>query len=553
MVERNFTDDEETGFSRYGQDRHSKGILLPTPIAKAIEAEAAEFLAAAAREAAAEKAALQAAAAKAAVSKGATAKGPPLPSIRIHTPHDLADALLFARGFLANVTPPGVLSAQLSEDLLVAVLLVSAYRYPDYAMPDVLLYLIDPLWDTPKQIFAEIKNTGSAFVQTDAAAWFEKFNEQIEEFWRQDDGTLTQLFKTVHLHWSNALDKPPQPVVDRAVAGAAVGAVPHRVTESAIQVFSAQALEKAVVTFGEMPADRKTAGKRILEQTRAGYGRRSLPDMQQAIKNLEAKKCEFENLLQPIERLQEDLLLASVMPAQEFRLSPILLLGDPGIGKTFLASQLAQALGVPSEKISAGGGQSSFQLTGSHSTWIGAKPGMVAALLAQSAFAAPVLVVDEVDKIQDDRYPLLPVLLDLLDTDTAQRFRDEYFEMEFDASRILVVLTANDIRKVPLPLLSRVEVFTVAAPQPSQRLRIIEQTMASLSEKTGRSICLAPGAAEQLSERLDIDLRQLHRLVRASFTVALQAGNAVARIKQPDAMGLSGFNLAAWTPQDRSC
>ena len=86
MVERNFTDDEETGFSRYGQDRHSKGILLPTPIAKAIEAEAAEFLAAAAREAAAEKSALQAAAAKAAVSKGATAKGLPLPSIRIHTP-----------------------------------------------------------------------------------------------------------------------------------------------------------------------------------------------------------------------------------------------------------------------------------------------------------------------------------------------------------------------------------------------------------------------------------------------------------------------------------
>ena len=545
MVERNFTDDEETGFSRYGQDRHSKGILLPTPIAKAIEAEAAEFLAAAAREAAAEKSALQAAAAKAAVSKGATAKGLPLPSIRIHTPHDLADALSFARGFLANVTPPGVLSAQLSEDFLVAVLLVSAYQYPDYAMPDVLQYLIDPLWDTPKQIFAEIKNTGSACAQTDAAAWFEKFNEQIEEFWRQDNGTLTQLLKTVHLHWSNAIDKPLQPVVDEA------GAVAE--ARDTIQVFSAQALEKAIVTFSDMHADRKAAGARVLEQARTTYGRRLLPDAQQAIKNLETKKREFENLLQPIERLQEDLLLASVMPAQEFRLSPILLLGDPGIGKTFLASQLAQALGVPSEKISAGGGQSSFQLTGSHSTWIGAKPGMVAALLAQSAFAAPVLVVDEVDKIQDDRYPLLPVLLDLLDTDTAQRFRDEYFEMEFDASRILVVLTANDIRKVPLPLLSRVEVFTVAAPQPSQRLRIIEQTMASLSEKTGRSICLAPGAAEQLSERLDIDLRQLHRLVRASFTVALQAGNAVARIKQPDAMGLSGFNLAAWTPQDRSC
>ena len=544
MVERNFTDDEETGFSRYGQDRHSKGILLPTPIAKAIEAEAAEFLAAAAREAAAEKSALQAAAAKAAVSKGATAKGLPLPSIRIHTPHDLADALSFARGFLANVTPPGVLSAQLSEDLLVAVLLVSAYRYPDYAMPDVLLYLIDPLWDTPKQIFADIKNTGSAFVQTDAAAWFEKFNEQIEEFWRQDNGTLTQLLKTVHLHWSNAIDKPLQPVVDEAGAEA----------RDTIQVFSAQALEKAIVTFSDMHADRKAAGARVLEQARTTYGRRLLPDAQQAIKNLETKKREFENLLQPIERLQEDLVLASVMPAQEFRLSPILLLGDPGIGKTYLASQLAQALGVPSEKISAGGAQGGFQLTGSHGGWSGAKPGMVAALLAKSDSAAPVLVIDEVDKIQDGRYPFLPVLLDLLDAGTAKRFRDEYFEMEFDASRIIVVLTANDISKVPPPLLSRVEVFTVPAPQPEQRLRIIDQTMADLSEKTGHAIAFAPGVAQRLAERMDIDLRQLTRLVRASFAMALQAGDKVARLKTPDAIGPVGFSLRDWAPQqEKSC
>lgn len=541
MVERNFTDDEETGFSRYGQGARSKGILLPTPIAKAIEAEAAEFLAAAAREAAAEKAALQAAAAKAAVSKGAVAKGMPLPSIRIHTPHDLADALSFARGFLANVTPPGVLSAQLSEDLLVAVLLVSAYQYPDYAMPDVLQYLIDPLWDTPKQVLADIKNTGIAFTQTDAAAWFEKFNEQIEEFWRQDNGTLTQLLKTVHLHWSNAIDKPLQPVVDEA------GAVAE--ARDTIQVFSAQALEKAIITFSDMHADRKAAGVRVLEQARTTYGRRLLPDAQQAIKNLETKKREFENLLQPIERLQEDLVLASVMPAQEFRLSPILLLGDPGIGKTYLASQLAQALGVPSEKISAGGAQGGFQLTGSHGGWSGAKPGMVAALLAKSASAAPVLVIDEVDKIHEDRHAFLPVLLDLLDAGTAKRFRDEYFEMEFDASRIIVVLTANDISKVPPPLLSRVEVFTVPAPQPGQRLRIIEQTMTDLSEKTGHQIGFGPGVAERMAERMDIDLRQLDRTARAAFATALQAGAKVASLKAPDAIGPVGINLREWTPQ----
>ncbi len=123
--------------------------------------------------------------------------------------------------------------------------------------------------------------------------------------------------------------------------------------------------------------------------------------------------------------------------------------------------------------------------------------------------------------------------------------------MELDASRMVVVLTANDISKVPAPLLSRVQAFTVPPPQPGQRLRIIEQTMAALVRKTGHCIGFAPGAAEQLSQRMDIDLRQLHRLVSAAFASALHAGSAVARIKQPDALGASGlgsFNLAGWEP-----
>ena len=75
--------------------------------------------------------------------------------------------------------------------------------------------------------------------------------------------------------------------------------------------------------------------------------------------------------------------------------------------------------------------------------------------------------------------------------------------------------------------------------------------MAALVRKTGHCIGFAPGAPEQLSQRMDIDLRQLHRLVSAAFASALQAGSAVARIKQPDALGasgLSGFNLAGWEP-----
>jgi len=143
----------------------------------------------------------------------------------------------------------------------------------------------------------------------------------------------------------------------------------------------------------------------------------------------------------------------------------------------------------------------------------------------------------------------LPVLLDLLDAGTAQRFRDEYFEMEFDASRIVVVLTANSIDKVPQPLLSRVEVFKVPAPEPAQRLRIMQKIMADLSEKTGHAIAFAPEAAERLADRMDVDLRQLERMVRAAFAMALQAGDKVARLKTPGAIGPVGFSLRDWVPQ----
>ncbi len=213
-----------------------------------------------------------------------------------------------------------------------------------------------------------------------------------------------------------------------------------------------------------------------------------------------------------------------------------MLLGDPGIGKTFLATQLADALGVATEKISAGGAQGGFQLTGSHSSWNAARPGMLFSVLAQGQSASPVIVIDEVEKIRDSQYPVLPVLLDALDAGTAQHFKDEFFEMAFDTSRAIFVLTANSLDSVPPALLSRVEVFHIPAPQSPQRLRIIEDTWKSLRSKTRKRIALEAPSAHALSERLDIDLRRMTRLVHEAFAKALQSGDAMAQIAQPKAL-----------------
>lgn len=529
MVRRDFKDmdDEAPGFSRYWQDSRSNGILLPIAVAAAIEV--------AAEAAAAEK--------KAFAAKGIPIPpvlgGKPLPKIRICTDNEIADAIAFSKKLLQNVVPPALLTVQFSQDLLVAVLMLTTYRHPECGMSDVLYYLIDPLWDSPRQLISELKNAGKTFSPA-AAAWFAGFNVQLDSLGK-NDRAIMGLLQGANLHWSTALNKPKRQA--------------HALEKPSrsIQVFSPAALEKAIATIADMNQERQGAGVRILEQARANQGNRTLPDAAQSSKNLEAQKLKFENLVAPIERLQVDLALAAAMSAQEFRISPILLLGAPGIGKTFLANQLAEALGVPSEKISAGGAQGGFQLTGSHGAWMGAKPGMIAALLAKSASAAPVLVIDEVDKIYDDKYPFLPVLLDFLDAGTAKQFRDEYFEIAFDASRIVVILTANDLSQVPPPLLSRVDVFTILPPEPSQRLRIIQQTIMELCKKTNQQIGFGRGVAERLADRMDIDLRQLNRLVNSAFAMALQAGDKMVRITPPDALEKIRFNLTAWTPSAPSC
>lgn len=534
MVRKNFNEIEEiSGYKHYWQDTQFKGILVPIGIA-------------------ADLALAQAAASRPELEKGIPAKiepipvlgGKPLPKISINTNDDIADAISFTNNLLAHVVPPALLSAKLSEDLLVSILMFTVYCHPERGMSDVLHHVIDPLWDHPMQIVNELKSAEkTVFAQPTAAAWFAKFGKKMDTLWRGNGEAMTALFKAANRHWSNALETPKskRKTVEHETEYHKGGV---------IQIFSPQALEKAVAAIADMHQDRQGAGERILAYARAHGGRRALPDAQLAGKNLEAKKLEFENLVQPIERLQSELILAAAMDPQDFRISPMLLLGEPGIGKTYLASQLAHALGVTTEKISAGGAQGGFQLSGSHGAWTGAKPGMVASVLAQSTSAAPVLVIDEVDKIRDDRYPFLPVLLDLLDAGTAKKFRDEYFEMEFDASRIVLVLTANDISNVPPPLLSRVEVFTIPSPDPEQRLRIIEQTVAGLCQKTTQHIRLAAGTGERLADRMDIDLRQLNRLVSVAFSKAVQNGSEIAHIETPLRGCFARVNLRSWEPSE---
>jgi ATP-dependent Lon protease len=145
--------------------------------------------------------------------------------------------------------------------------------------------------------------------------------------------------------------------------------------------------------------------------------------------------------------------------------TPMLLLGPPGIGKTHFARKLAALLGtgmslVPMSSMTAG-----WLLSGSSSQWKGAKPGKVFEALVDGEYANPVIVVDEIDKASADaQYDPLGALYSLLEHDTALSFTDEFAEVAIDASQVIWVTTANDERGIPAPILNRMNVFTVEAP-----------------------------------------------------------------------------------------
>jgi ATP-dependent Lon protease len=144
---------------------------------------------------------------------------------------------------------------------------------------------------------------------------------------------------------------------------------------------------------------------------------------------------------------------------------PMLLLGPPGIGKTHFAREMAQLLGTGLGFISMSSLTAGWVLSGASSQWKGARPGKVFETLVDGAYANPVMVVDEIDKARAEHaYDPLGALYSLLEHDTAGTFTDEYAEVAIDASQVIWVATANDERCIPEPILNRMNVYEVQAP-----------------------------------------------------------------------------------------
>ncbi|WP_119354444.1 AAA family ATPase [Azohydromonas sediminis] len=214
-------------------------------------------------------------------------------------------------------------------------------------------------------------------------------------------------------------------------------------------------------------------------------------------------------------------------------ITPMLLLGPPGVGKTHFAREVAQLLGTGLGFISMSSLTAGWVLSGASSQWKGARPGKVFETLVDGAYANPVMVVDEIDKARGEHaYDPLGALYSLLEHDTAHHFTDEFAEVAIDASQVIWVATANDERAIPEPILNRMNVYQVQMPDRDAARAIALRLYASIRASHDWGARFDPQPAEAVLDRMsELAPREMRRAWMTAFGNAKLDGRGTVEVR----------------------
>ncbi len=251
------------------------------------------------------------------------------------------------------------------------------------------------------------------------------------------------------------------------------------------------------------------------------------------------------------------------------RRGPILCFaGPPGVGKTSLAKSIAQTLGREFSRISLGGVRDDAEIRGHRRTYVGAQPGRFISALRRVKVANPVILLDEIDKLSEPgvRGDPAAALLEALDPEQNDAFEDHYLGAPFDLSQVMFICTANDVSRIPGPLLDRLELielggYTVEEKIEIARNHLLPHELAShgLTHKGGTELVIGDELLETLATTYtrESGVRNLRRAIEGllrhvAVTLAEEGktGTSPARIEADAAMLVDALGPAPYTAEE---
>lgn len=223
--------------------------------------------------------------------------------------------------------------------------------------------------------------------------------------------------------------------------------------------------------------------------------------------------------------------------------TPILLLGNPGIGKTYFAKTLAKLLNTSFYFMDANSITANWVLSGGSSQWKSGEAGNIFKFMNDSRTISPVVIFDEIDKLSSGKnYDTFSVFHQLLEPENSRTFKDEFLNIDFDASNIIYILTANDVNSIPDSLLSRMKVFDIKNPNKEDTRKIAQNIY---SEVIGKSPLFNPILNEkQLLLLENLSPRILKKLITES--VFNQAADVIDQVNQELVISSDNYQDKKW-------